>query len=439
MKDDEKTKRQLVIELTDLRSQCAALEKSITENKSAKLVALEVTRYAESIVETVREPLLVLDANLKIISVNRNFYATFKINPANTIGRFIYDLGNRQWDIPKLRELLENILPKKEVFNGFEVEHTFQNIGHKIMLLNARQIYRKDIDSKIILLAIEDITERKQAEQMLKESERHLDQVLQFFPDPMMVIDRHGNVTTWNRDMEDLTGVKAENMLGKGDYEYALPFYGERRPILIDLAMEPNDKIEGRYDVITRHNNTISGEAYMPNLGTGNTFTSGRAEALYNSQGEIIGAIESIRDITERKQAGEALEQSEKRYRELSIIDNLTQLYNSMHFYQQLKMEIDRANRYKQPLTLLLLDLDDFKQINDAYGHIEGDRVLSRFGQVIKRCMRQTDSAYRYGGEEFTISCPCPQVKMAPLWRKESEQNLKKRFFPLCRAKKTYI
>jgi PAS domain S-box-containing protein len=179
-----------------------------------------------------------------------------------------------------------------------------------------------------------DVTERKQAEQMLKESERHLDQVLQFFPDPMMVIDRHGKVTTWNRHMEDLTGVKAENMLGKGDYEYALPFYGERRPILIDLAMEPNDKIEGRYDVITRHNNTIFGEAYMSHLGTGNTFISGRAEALYNSQGEIIGAIESIRDITERKQAQEAIEQSEKRYRELSIIDNLTQLYNSMHFYQ---------------------------------------------------------------------------------------------------------
>jgi diguanylate cyclase (GGDEF)-like protein/PAS domain S-box-containing protein len=275
-----------------------------------------------------------------------------------------------------------------------------------------------------------DVTERKQAEQMLKESERHLDQVLQFFPDPMLVIDRHGKVTTWNRHMEDLTGVKAENMLGKGDYEYALPFYGERRPILIDLAMEPNDKIEGRYDVIRRHNNTISGEAYMPHLGTGNTFISGRAEALYNSQGEIIGAIESIRDITERKQAQEALEQSEKRYRELSIIDNLTQLYNSMHFYQQLKMEIDRANRYKQPLTLLLLDLDDFKQLNDAYGHIEGDLVLSRVGQVIKRCMRQTDSAYRYGGEEFTILLPMSTGEDGAVMAERIRTEFKKEIFP---------
>jgi diguanylate cyclase (GGDEF)-like protein len=104
-----------------------------------------------------------------------------------------------------------------------------------------------------------------------------------------------------------------------------------------------------------------------------------------------------------RKKAEEALQESERRYRELSIVDDLTQLYNSRHFYAQFKNEIDRANRYEQPLTLLLLDLDDFKQFNDAYGHIEGDQVLLRLGQAVKRCLRQTDSAYRYGGEEFTI------------------------------------
>jgi diguanylate cyclase (GGDEF)-like protein len=108
----------------------------------------------------------------------------------------------------------------------------------------------------------------------------------------------------------------------------------------------------------------------------------------------------------ERKQVEEMLRESERRYRELSIVDDLTQLYNPRHFYAQLKNEIDRANRYKQPLTLLLMDLDDFKQFNDTYGHIEGDQVLARLGQVIKRCLRQTDSAYRCGGEEFTVLLP---------------------------------
>jgi two-component system, cell cycle response regulator len=113
-----------------------------------------------------------------------------------------------------------------------------------------------------------------------------------------------------------------------------------------------------------------------------------------------------LTDATERKRIEEALRESENRYRELSIVDDLTQLYNSRYFYHHLKLEMERSKRYEQPLTLLLLDLDNFKTFNDAYGHVEGDQVLWRLGQVVKRCLRQTDSAYRYGGEEFTILLP---------------------------------
>ena len=109
---------------------------------------------------------------------------------------------------------------------------------------------------------------------------------------------------------------------------------------------------------------------------------------------------------TEMTELTAELRDSEKRFRELSIIDELTSLYNSRHFYFQLKIELERSTRYEQPLTLLLLDLDNFKALNDTYGHIEGDRVLKRLGQVIKRCLRDTDLAYRYGGEEFTILLP---------------------------------
>ena len=113
-----------------------------------------------------------------------------------------------------------------------------------------------------------------------------------------------------------------------------------------------------------------------------------------------------VEDITDRKRAEAALKESEIRYRELSIIDDLTQLYNSRHFYFHLKNELERSNRYEQPLTLLLLDLDNFKHFNDTYGHVEGDEVLWRLGQVVKRCLRETDFAYRYGGEEFTVLLP---------------------------------
>ena len=121
---------------------------------------------------------------------------------------------------------------------------------------------------------------------------------------------------------------------------------------------------------------------------------------------QITGAIANAQLYGGLKKTEQELKESEQRYRELSMIDDLTQLYNSRHFYVQLKSETERSNRYGQPLTLLLLDLDNFKAFNDAYGHVEGDQVLSRLGQVVKRCMRETDSAYRYGGEEFTIILP---------------------------------
>jgi len=174
MEDDNKINKQLVHELTELRSQNAMLKKSITGSISAELAAEEASQYAENIVETVREPLLVLDENLKIISANRNFYRTFKVTPGETIGSFIYDLGNKQWDIPKLREQLEEVLPKQEAFDDFEVAHNFHDIGHKIMLLNARRIYQKDIGVKRILLAIEDITERREIENGLKKAHEEL-------------------------------------------------------------------------------------------------------------------------------------------------------------------------------------------------------------------------------------------------------------------------
>jgi diguanylate cyclase (GGDEF)-like protein len=102
-----------------------------------------------------------------------------------------------------------------------------------------------------------------------------------------------------------------------------------------------------------------------------------------------------------------------ERLKELSITDGLTKLFNSRHFYNQLKNEADRSERYRHPLSLLILDIDHFKGYNDAYGHLEGDKVLVRLGQVIKLLLRKMDSAYRYGGEEFTIILPETEIEEA--------------------------
>jgi len=145
----------------------------------ARRAIQEAREYAESIVATVREPLLVLDADIKVVSANRSFYQTFKVSPEEAKGRLVYDLGNRQWDIPKLRELLEEVLPKNTSVNDFEVEHAFETIGRRIMLLNARRIYAEANKPRMILLAIEDITERRKAERDLAIHREHLEAVNQ--------------------------------------------------------------------------------------------------------------------------------------------------------------------------------------------------------------------------------------------------------------------
>jgi transcriptional regulator with GAF, ATPase, and Fis domain len=123
----------------------------------------------DNILGSVREPLVVLDSDLKVVKANHSFYQTFKVKPEGTEGILIYDLGNRQWDIPKLRELLEDILPQNSTFNDFEVEHNFETIGRKIMHLNARRIYRESKQTQMILLAIEDVTEREYYKRHLEE------------------------------------------------------------------------------------------------------------------------------------------------------------------------------------------------------------------------------------------------------------------------------
>jgi PAS domain S-box-containing protein len=136
------------------------------ENKMKELEIQDALEYTKSIINTVRAPLIILYDDLTVALANRSFYQIFKVKPEDTEKQHIYDLGNRQWDIPKLRELLEDILPKTSSFDNFEVEHDFLDIGKRIMLLNACRIYLEANRTKLIILTIEDITERKKIEEL---------------------------------------------------------------------------------------------------------------------------------------------------------------------------------------------------------------------------------------------------------------------------------
>jgi len=154
-------------ELMERKKMEAGLETTRQELAVIKQAADATSEFAQSVIDTIREPLLSLDKDLRIVTANRSFYAIFKVKPEETVGQLIYDLGNKQWDIPKLRELLEEILPQRAVFDDYEVEHDFATIGRRVMLLNARQIRQAPGKEHIILLAIEDITARRETEKKI--------------------------------------------------------------------------------------------------------------------------------------------------------------------------------------------------------------------------------------------------------------------------------
>jgi len=143
----------------------------------AEMLWAESWTYIKTVVDTVRQPFLILDKNLCVMAANESFYKTFQVEEKDTENKLVYELGNRQWDIPQLQQLLEDILPKNTFFKGFEVAHDFPIIGKKVMILNARRIYKDGVTSKsfppIILLAMEDVTEMMGVAEMLA---RHTNQ-----------------------------------------------------------------------------------------------------------------------------------------------------------------------------------------------------------------------------------------------------------------------
>jgi PAS domain S-box-containing protein len=193
----------------------------ITERKQADQRILDITTYAENIVNTVREPLVVLDWDIRVVSANQSFYRMFGVTPEESTGNLLYDLGNRQWDIPRLHELLEEVLPEKTVVTDFEVDHVFPAIGQKFMSLNARQVVSEEGEErrKLILLAIEDITERKHTEQRILNILAYVENIVNTVREPLVVLDGEMHVVSANDSFYRMFDVTSEETQGNSLYD----------------------------------------------------------------------------------------------------------------------------------------------------------------------------------------------------------------------------
>jgi PAS domain S-box-containing protein len=182
-----------------------------------------VDSYADHIVQAVREPLLVLSPELRIATANRSFYRTFHVSPEQTRGRLIYQLGNGQWDIPALRKLLENVLSDNGEFNDYQIEHDFPDIGRRTMLLNARPLDGDDTKTKLILLAIEDVTERRKAVHQLESSEIRYRRLFEAAHDGILILStRTRRITDVNPFMLELLDYPREHFIGKELWEIGI-------------------------------------------------------------------------------------------------------------------------------------------------------------------------------------------------------------------------
>ncbi len=246
---------------------------------------------------------VIIDANLKFIE-------TMGYTREEVIGRTYEDLG--LFENYKRRDKLLKSLEKTGTITNYESSYRSANGQKRACLISACKI--QIAEEEYILAHGIDITERKQMEYALEESQQRMRDIIDFLPDATFVIDEQGKVIAWNRAIEEMSGVTAESMLGKGEYQYALPFYGERRPIILDLLQTSNEEREKAYLNFRRKKGHLTVEAFCPEIGESGIFVQGKASLLYDSMGSTVGAIESIRDISPYKRILESLRQSEERF-----------------------------------------------------------------------------------------------------------------------------
>ena len=317
--------------------------------------AEEARILAEGIVETIRQPLLILAEDLSVHSANRAFYQAFHVDPARTRGRLVYELGNRQWDIPRLRELLSQVLPQEGTVEQFEVQHTFEDIGEKIMLVSARTLRRPGDCSSLILVAIEDVTERRRGRWLLEHQKELAEKIVDTVREPLLILHQDLRVQSANRAFYDTFEVEPAATDGRLVYDLG---HGQWDiPVLRRLLSEilpDNDFFE---DFEVEHD--------FPTIGHRVMLLNGRRVDHLQL---ILLAIE---DVTERRRA--------EREREMLVGELNHRVKNSFAVMRALAAQSDGARSFEEYRQVFLGRMDALARTHDLLfeSHWQGAELRS--------------------------------------------------------------
>lgn len=273
--------------------------RDVTEAKRNEMELVEAKEYLNAIINTIADPIFVKDRQHKFVLVNNALCKFTGFSREQMLGKDDTDFFPKEqvdifWgnDEKVFATRAESI--QEEAITGA------QGVTKNIM--TRKTLYSDKNGQDFIVGIIQDVTAFKQAEAELDSARQQLSDIIEFLPDATLVINTEKKVVAWNRAIEEMTGVRKEDIIGKGDGAYAIPFYGEKRPILIDIALDHQQAAMVKYPQLEMKGEVVYGESWTPNLYKGKgAFSWAIASKLYDSKGNLIGAIESIRDITSRK------------------------------------------------------------------------------------------------------------------------------------------